>query len=107
MINKVYGLLGICSKAGKLAVGTEAVIENVLKNQIELVIIAEDTSQKTKQKIKKICEEKNVEVKIFGNIFDNSNAIGKVNKAIIGIKDKNLAKAILEKICGGELLERK
>ena len=46
-------------------------------------------------------------VKIFGTIFDNSKAIGKVNKAIIGIKDKNLSKAILEKICGGEMLEGK
>lgn len=107
MVNKIYGLLGICSKAGKITVGTEAVMEAVLKNQIELVIIAEDTSQKTKQKIEKVCEERNVIVKKFGTIFDNSNAIGKVNKAIIGVKDKNLAKAILEKICGGEMLEGK
>ena len=107
MVNKVYGLLGICSKAGKITAGTEAVIEGVYKNQIELVIVAEDTSQKTKQKIEKICKEKNIVMKSFGTIFDNSNAIGKVNKAIIGIKDKNLAKAILEKICGGEELEGK
>lgn len=107
MVNKIYGLLGICSKAGKITVGTEAVIEAMLKNQIELVIIAEDTSQKTKQKIENICKERNVIVKNFGTIFDNSKAIGKVNKAIIGVKDKNLAKAILEKICGGEMLEGK
>lgn len=107
MINKVYGLLGICSKAGKLSVGTESVLEGINKNQIELVIIAEDTSQKTKQKIENVCRQKNVNIKIFGTIFDNSKAIGKVNKAIIGIKDKNLAKAILEKICGGEVLEGK
>lgn len=107
MVNKIYGLLGICSKAGKITAGTEAVIEGVLKNQIELVIIAEDTSQKTKQKIEKICAEKKVMIKIFGTIFDNSKAIGKVNKAIIGIADKNLSKAILEKICGGEMLEGK
>ena len=28
---------------------------------------------------------------------------GKVNKAIIGIKDKNLAEAIKKQICGGEV----
>ncbi len=28
---------------------------------------------------------------------------GKVNKAIIGIKDKNLANAIKKQICGGEI----
>lgn len=105
MVNKIYGLLGICSKAGKIVCGTEAVIEGIYKNQIELVIVAEDTSQKTKQKIENICSEKNITVKYFGTIFDNSNAIGKVNKAIIGVKDKNLAKALLEKICGGKVLE--
>ena len=56
MVNKIYGLLGICSKAGKITAGTEAVIEGINKNQIELVIIAEDTSQKTKQKIENICK---------------------------------------------------
>jgi ribosomal protein L7Ae-like RNA K-turn-binding protein len=107
LVNKIYGLLGICSKAGKITAGTDAVIEGVYKNQIELVIVAEDTSQKTKQKIENVCKEKNVTLKSFGTIFDNSKAIGKVNKAIIGINDKNLAKAILEKICGGEEFEGK
>lgn len=75
MVNKVYGLLGICSKAGKIAVGTEAVIEGINKNQIDFVIIAKDTSPKSIQKIERICKGKNVELAIFGNIFDNSKAI--------------------------------
>ncbi len=102
MINKIYGILGICSKAGKLVCGSEAVIEEINKNQIQLVIVAEDTSPKSIQKIEKICNERNVLLIIFGTIFENSKAIGKVNKAIIGVKDKNLAVAIREKIYGGE-----
>ena len=75
MVNKVYGLLGICSKAGKLVVGTEAVIEGINKKQIEFVIIAKDTSPKSIQKIENICKGKNVELQIFGTIFENSKAI--------------------------------
>lgn len=75
MVNKVFGLLGICSKAGKLAVGTEAVIEGINKKQIEFVIIAKDTSPKSIQKIENICKGKNVELQIFGTIFENSRAI--------------------------------
>ena len=75
MVNKVYGLLGICSKAGKIAVGTEAVIEGINKKQIEFVIIAEDTSPKSIQKIENICKGKNVEIAIYGTIFENSRAI--------------------------------
>ena len=75
LVNKVYGLLGICSKAGKLVVGTEAVIEGINKKQIDFVIIAKDTSQKSIQKIENVCKGKNVEIQIFGTIFENSKAI--------------------------------
>lgn len=75
MVNKVNGLLGICAKAGKLAVGTDAVIEGINKNLVTAVIVAEDTSEKTTQKIEKICKEKNVKMFIYGTIFENSKAI--------------------------------
>lgn len=75
MVNKVFGLLGICSKAGKLAAGTDAVIEGINKNIIKAVIVAEDASENTTQKIEKICKEKNIKMFIYGNIFENSKAI--------------------------------
>jgi len=77
LINKVNGLLGICSKAGKLAVGLDAVIEEINKNLVTAVIVAEDTSTKTTQKMEKICKEKNVKMFIYGTIFENSRAIRK------------------------------
>ena len=47
MVNKVYGLLGICSKAGKLISGTDIVLEHLAKKKVSLVIVAEDASEKT------------------------------------------------------------
>ena len=38
----------------------------------------------------------------YGTIEENSRAIGKQNKAIIGVMDNKLAIAILNKIFGGE-----
>ncbi len=102
MINKVYGLLGICSKAGKLISGTDIVLEHLAKRKVSLVIVAEDASEKTIKNIKYYCEKENVELLIYGNIDENSKAIGKHNKAIIGILDKNLAVAIQKVIHGGE-----
>lgn len=77
MVNKVNSLLGICAKAGKLIVGTEAVIEGINKNLITAVIVAKDTSANTTQKIQKICQEKNVKMLVYGTIFENSKAIRK------------------------------
>ena len=61
-----------------------------------------DASEKTIKNIKYYCNKENVEIIIFGTISENSKSIGKQNKAIIGIKDKNLAAAIKKEIHGGE-----
>lgn len=102
MVNKVYGLLGICSKAGKLISGTDIILENLAKKKVSLVIVAEDASEKTIKNIKYYCEKENVQLLIYGKIEENSKAIGKHNRAIIGILDKNLAVAIQKVIHGGE-----
>lgn len=101
MINKVNGLLGIAAKAGKVISGMDLVLEEIAKKYVYLVIVAEDTSEKTIKNIKYYCNKGKVEMIIYGTIFDNSKAIGKHNKAIIGVKDKNLADAIKKEIHGG------
>lgn len=102
MINKTLGLLGISAKAGKIIAGSEIVIENIKKKKVNLVILATDCSEKTKKNIKLYCNENSIKVIEYGTIEENSKAIGKQNKAIIGIIDNKLAIAILKKISGGE-----
>lgn len=102
MINKVYGLLGLCARAGKIVSGMDAVCDDIHRNKIKMVIIAKDASEKTMNNIKFIAEKKKVPVLVLGTIEENSKAIGKENRAIIGIKDKNISDGI-KKICGGEV----
>lgn len=104
MVNKINGLLGITAKAGKVLSGTDLVLEEMAKKHVELVIVAEDSSLKTIKNIKYYCDKEHVEMIIYGTIFDNSRAIGKHNKAVIGIKDKNLADAIKKEIHGGGVI---
>ena len=52
MINKVYGLLGISAKAGKVFAGTDLVLDEMSKNKVKLVIVAKDTSEKTIKNMK-------------------------------------------------------
>jgi ribosomal protein L7Ae-like RNA K-turn-binding protein len=59
---------------------------------------------KTKEKFQKIAKENNIPIFVFGTIDDNSRAIGKKNKAIIAIKDKNFSEAICKIINGGEAI---
>ena len=102
MINRVYGLMGISAKAGKVISGAEIVLKEMLKNKIYFVIVAEDASENTKKNIRLHCDRQQIHMAIWGDIRNNSKAIGKQNRAVIGIKDKNLSEAIQKVICGGE-----
>ena len=95
-MNKVYGMLGISAKAGKVVAGTDIVIENMKKKKLHLVIVADDASDKTKKEMTFNCNKYNVELRFFGDIDSNSKAIGKSIKAIIGILDKGLAMSIIK-----------
>lgn len=75
-----------------------------MKRKVFTIIIAEDGSLKTREKFQKIAKENNIPIFIYGNIEDNSKAIGKKNKAVIAIKDKNFSKAICQVINGGEAI---
>ena len=51
-----------------------------------------------------LCTNNHIPFIVFGAIEENSKAIGQVNKAVIGIKDKNLSDAIIKSINGGEFI---
>lgn len=91
-------------KSGNVSFGADSVEENILKKKIKLVIISEDSSERTKNKFINICEKNNVPVIIDGNIDSLSKAIGKSNKAILGIKDLNFAESIQKKYNGGDII---
>ena len=91
-------------KAGKICFGADSVEENLTKRKVKLLIIAEDSSERTKNKFTKLCEAYNVPVIIDGDIDALSNTIGKSNKAIIGVKDINFAESIQKKYNGGDVI---
>ena len=122
-IKKYLNLLGFASKSGKIMFGDDDVILGLERNKISLIIISKDMSQKAKEKFlkrlenvfenrykyngynKKVIskekitkENKNIKVIIVGTKEENSSAVGKVNKPIIGICDNNLSKGIIKSI---------
>ena len=102
--DKVLRLLGLASKAGQIAFGSISVIDTIKRNKTKLVIIAKDASEKTKNNIKYIADNNNIQVRIYGNIASISKNIGKNNKAAICIKGINFSKEILKLIDGGETI---
>lgn len=102
--NKVYGLLGLAMKAGKIVFGTDSCIEEIQRKRVKLVIVATDAAERTKMKLSIICSDNNVAILEFSTIEELSNAIGRSNKAIVGIKDINFSNEIKKIINGGEAI---
>ena len=105
MINsKVYGLIGLAMRAGKIAFGADAVEDLIKKRKLKLVIVAENSSERTRNNFEFICNKNNIPIIIFGDIENISKFIGKQNKAIIGVKEANIANEICKIVNGGEII---
>lgn len=94
---KILGLLGLASRARKISFGTDSTLMEMQKNKVKLVIVANDASDRTKRKFIENGKVFNVSIIICGSVDELSKAIGKNNKAIVGVKDNNIAGEI-EKI---------
>ncbi len=102
--NKILGLMGLATRAGKICFGTDSTIDMVEKNKIKLVVVANDCSDRTKARFIGLCEKYKINIIIFETIENISKAIGKENKAVIGIKDINLAREIKKIYDGGDII---
>lgn len=104
MNNKALGLIGIATKAGKVSFGTDAVLERILKKKTSLVIIAKDASNKAKENMNYVCKKNEIKIIDFESAETLSHAVGKSNKSVICINEKNLGEEIYKIICGGEAI---
>lgn len=101
---KILGLLGLCTKAGDICFGTDACIDLILRKKVKLIIVAQDAAERTKRNLEFVCKENDIKIIFLGTIEEISKAIGKDNKAVIGIKNKNFALEIEKIINGGEII---
>lgn len=93
-MNKIISMLGLCMRAGKLAYGSDMCEEKIKFNKVSLLIVAEDASDNTKDRFRRIAEQNNVKLYFYSTIDELSHHVGKYNKAVYGIMDKNFASKV-------------
>ena len=76
----------------------------IKKKKVNLIIVAVNSSERTREKFLKLSEEYKIPIVIRGEIEELSKAIGKSNKAILGIEDINLSNEIQKINNGGEVI---
>ena len=98
MRDKVFRYIGLAARGRMVAIGYNTGVFSMSKSKVKLIILAEDLSQNSVEKIKSEADRKGIPVRVYGNKQELSHMTGKENSGIFGITDANLSKAILEEI---------
>ena len=96
--NKIFSLLGIAMKGGKVVSGEYQTLEAVKKKKALLVLVSEDASDNTRKLFFDKCAFYNVPVEQYGNKEDLGRAIGKDLRSSLAVCDAGLATAIKKQL---------
>lgn len=97
-MNKVYSMLGLARKGGKISIGFDASCEDIRKKINVLTLIAEDASEKTKKNIKFECEKYGCRYIEYGEKELLGKCLGKKAVSVLSINDENIAVYLLNNI---------
>ena len=96
--NKVLSLLGLATKAGKVASGEFSTEKSVKTGKGFLVLVADDASQNTKKKFQNMCDFYEVPIYFIANKEELGRFCGKEFRASLAGQDENFAKAMLKEL---------
>ena len=94
--NKVLSLVGLATKAGKIASGEFSTEKSVKTGKGFLVLVAADASENTRKKFSNMCEFYEVPIYFIANKEELGKFCGKEFRASLAIQDENFAKALLK-----------
>lgn len=93
---RVYQMIALCQKAGKLVTGEFATKQAVLAEQAYCVIVTEDASAKTKKLFNDKCSYRKVPFKVWGLREELGRILGKEERVAIAILDQRLGETIYD-----------
>ena len=96
--NKVLSLLGLATKAGKVASGEFSTEKSVKTGKGFLVLVADDASQNTRKKFQNRGDFYEVPIYFIANKEELGRFCGKEFRASLAVQDENFAKAMLKEL---------
>ncbi len=103
MNNNLNGLLGLCRKAGKIAIGHDAVITSIKQGKSFLVLTCCDASVRLKKEMADECTFKGRNIKYINAPFTMSELGLAISKkaGVISIDEEGFANKLHSIITGG------
>ena len=96
--NKTLSLIGLATKAGKIASGEFCTEKEVKCGMAYLVIVANDASENTKKKFQNMCEFYEVPIYFYGDKDTLGHAMGKEFRASLAVTDAGFAREIAKQL---------
>ncbi|MGI6128901.1 MAG: L7Ae/L30e/S12e/Gadd45 family ribosomal protein [bacterium] len=94
----VLSLIGLACRAGKLAIGDQAVKKALRLSQVFLVVLAKDSSQRTRRSFINYSDTAGVPVVEISTKTLLGQRLGRNEVAVTAITDLSLAKAVISKL---------
>lgn len=105
MNDKTLSLLGLIRRAGKLELGFDAAVAAAREGRAQLLLAAEDVSEKTLKNVRFEAERAGVPViELLADMEKTGKACGK-KAGVLAVTDRGFAKA-LEKAMGQRVQEK-
>ena len=101
MSQRALGLLGLAARAGALTLGTGATRAGLQRGDVRLVVLANDRSQRTEEKVERLARGTAVPVMIGPEAEALGARLGRGAVQAVGIVDPGFAEGILATGSGG------
>ena len=93
---KILNLIGLATKAGKIASGEFMTEKSVKAGKASLVIVSEEASDNTRKMFTNMCTYYKVPIYFFAGKEELGHAMGKEMRASLAVVDNGFAKAIVK-----------
>lgn len=88
-------MLGLCQRAGKLVSGDFATEQALRRRQADLLLLAEDASERTREKFLKLAQQAGTTCYSAGTRSDFGSALGKADRAVVAIQSRDFTKGMI------------
>jgi ribosomal protein L7Ae-like RNA K-turn-binding protein len=95
---KIEAILGFAAKAGKIVAGEQAVRAKLRQGSVLLIVVAEDASDEITRYYSFKGNEMEIPVICSGTKLELGLAVGKSQRAVLGIIDRGFAASILKRV---------
>ena len=102
-MNRIFSMIGMAMKAGKVVSGEFATEKAVKTGTAWMVIVSEAASENTKKMFRNMCTFYEVPMYVYGTKEELGHSMGKEFRASLAVTDEGFAKSIEKRLNEAEI----